>query len=120
MSSDSIGFLLKPQEHDIWNKSRATQNNIFQSNFQVWDCNGLFMLFWANLAFLVQNAPPLVFFFHFRVPQISFRVYVIDSLGMVGICLTESPSILTLPLAKPANRVMACSLGLIDPWITGI
>ena len=40
--------------------------------------------------------------------------------GIVGICLTESPTIVTLPLAKPAKRVMACSLGLIDPWITGV
>ena len=40
--------------------------------------------------------------------------------GIVGICLTESPTIVTLPLAKPAKRAMACSLGLIDPWITGV
>ena len=58
--------------------------------------------------------------FHFGVPQTSLRVCEIVLTGVLGRCLIDSPSMVILPLAKPANRATACSLGLNEPIAMGV
>ena len=58
--------------------------------------------------------------FHFSIPQTSLSICEIVLTGTSGRCLIESPSIVTLPLAKLASRTTACSLGLNDPIAMGV
>ena len=52
--------------------------------------------------------------------QTALRDCAIDLTGVLGRCLIDSPSIVTFPLAKPANRATACSLGLNEPIAMGV
>ena len=58
--------------------------------------------------------------FHLGVSQTSLRDCAIVLTGVLGRCLIDSPSIVTFPLAKPANRATACSLGLNEPVAMGV
>ena len=58
--------------------------------------------------------------FHFGIPQTSIRVCEIVLTGTSGRCLIDSPSMVTLQLAKPARRATACSLGLNEPVAMGV
>ena len=58
--------------------------------------------------------------FHFGVPQTSLRVCEIVLTGTSGRCLIDSPSMMTLPLAKTARRATAYSLGFNEPVAMGV
>ena len=58
--------------------------------------------------------------FHFGVPRTLLRICEIVLTGVLGRCLIDSPSMVTLPLVKPANRATACSLGLNEPEAMGV
>ena len=112
----------------IRDKNRTTQDNVFDSYFRVWNFSSQFLF--SQLFGYCFSGLSLGYFSFFRVvcftinsflfqsfPQeISHNVSLIDFSGMVGRCFKELPSILMPPLAKPANRVIACLFGLMDPW----
>ena len=76
------------------------------------------MVFFST--FLVLEAFTIDPDFHFGVSQTSLRVCEIVLIGELGRCFIDFPSILTFPLAKPAKRVTACSLGFNELVAMGV
>ena len=104
-------------------EQRTSWNYIFRLNFRIRNpsvkfflCqlmgNCFFRFLFRNFRFYGRSR-----FLFWHTPKSVCEIFLT---GTSGRCLIDSPSIVTLPLAKPASRATACSLGLNDPIAMGV